>query len=200
MQAKSGEVVLILGANGAGKSTLLKVCSGLWRSDLGKVELNPSLPVNQIGYASHQALLYGALTVRENMQLMSRLYGSNADTEEALKIWGLSEHADSILDRLSKGTIARAALCRAFINNPRLLLLDEPSSNLDDAATEILKKLVLQQVSNAAALVIIASHDLHRILPVATRVVMLESGEIAADSSQSGSIDGVVAKYQTRNR
>lgn len=193
------EVVLLLGANGAGKSTLLRVLAGLSRPDAGAVARGDRV---RVGFASHHHFLYARLTVRENLTLYSHLAGDNALTaREAIDRWGLGGVADKAVAELSKGNQARASLARALMGDPEALLLDEPSSNLDEQGTDLLKTAIREQ--GARGLAIVATHDIHRMRDVATRVVSVARGEIVADSGSGASadrIDSVIARYRESNR
>ena len=193
------ETVLILGANGAGKSTLLRVLAGLASGDGGSVDRRAG---DAIGFASHHTLLYGRLSVRENLKLFARVSGrAVADVESALRMWGIADVASKSVAELSKGNQAKVSLARAALGEPSVLLLDEPSSNLDERATEILKSFVRAQRSRGVS--VIATHDLHRLGDLATRVIAMDKGGILADSGPSVSSDDmnrVIAQYREANR
>ncbi len=195
-----GECVLLLGANGAGKSTLLRLLAGLSHADKGRV-LN-SFP-GRIGFLSHHLFLYGRLTVRENLELFSAISGV-VRVEELLSHWGLEPHAHTLVSNLSKGNQARAALARAFIGEPPVLLLDEPSSHLDDRGIQLLVDCVRARVVQASsALSVIATHDIHRLGSLATRVVGLARGQVLADSgpnAPSHELQRVIDLYRESNR
>lgn len=193
------EVVLLLGANGAGKSTLLRILSGLARPDTGRV-VAPQ--VGGVGFASHHTLLYGRLSARENLSLHLRLLPSEqSSVDEVLRVWDLTDVASKPLCDLSKGNQGRAALARAFLGDPSVVLLDEPSSNLDQKSTERLQKMVLDR--SRSATVLIATHDIHRLRSLATRIVVMDRGFVLADSGPSAStvaLDAVVQRYVESNR
>ena len=143
-----GETLAVLGPNGAGKSTLLRILATLLRPSGGSVEvLGAELPRQawkargRVGYLGHAPLLYRELSVRENLEFNARLHGvadPGSRIGELLEAAGLARRADELVRNLSAGMLQRAAVCRALLHDPELLLLDEPSSHLDfRAATEI---------------------------------------------------------------
>jgi ABC-type multidrug transport system ATPase subunit len=194
-----GEVVLLLGANGAGKSTLLRVLAQLVRPDTGRVVVPKGAT---IGFASHHTFLYGRLSVRENLALYRSLISGETHTLDGiLDSWQLREVAGKPIVELSKGNQARASLARAFMGNPGASLLDEPSSNLDQRSVERLKQAVTLQSKTGP--VVIATHDVHRLRDMATRVVVMERGRVLADSgtpATTTAIDAVIQRYVESNR
>jgi len=196
---RMGEIALLLGANGAGKSSLLRVLAGLVRPDAGRVVAPAG---GTIGFASHNTFLYGRLSVRENLALYRALITrEERGIDDILKSWGLNEVAAKPLSDLSKGNQARVSLARAFMGNPSVSLLDEPSSNLDQKSTEKLQQVVMAQARVGP--VVIATHDIHRLRDVATRVVVMERGRVLVDSGSQAleaSVDAVIQRYLESNR
>lgn len=172
----SGSTTLLVGLNGSGKSTLLKVCAGLLQPDNGSVERTP-----QVGYASHDSLLYGALSVEENLSFFASLYGESK-VQDALLAWGLTRLSARKVQELSRGMQSRTALARAFLGKPQLLLLDEPTTSLDATAVELLIEQ-LQQFSHSGHGCLIASHDIDTFLPHVDRILILHEGRIYCDST-----------------
>ncbi len=187
-------IVLLLGANGAGKSTLLRIGAGLLRPDSGK---RAAIQAPQTSYLGHQTNLYSDLSVRENFKLFSELLGLSISISQLIARWELTKEANRRVGSLSRGTQYRCALARALLNSPKYLLLDEPSSSLDDHAFSILVR-ELSELKNCG--VLIATHDLARFLPICTRVVLLENGKIANDSELSGDPHSIAQLYSGRNR
>ena len=197
---KPGEVVLLLGANGAGKSTLLRIIANLVRADRGVVQHDAS---TRVGYAGHYTCLYSKLSVRANLSLYAAILGiDSTGLQRMLTAWGLNDAQHKSVAEVSRGVQSRASLARALMGEPELLVLDEPSSNLDEASAETLCEVIRAQASRAGAS-IIATHDLARLQSVATRVIVLERGAVIADSNVTGgdaAIESVVARYRMRNR
>ena len=134
-----GATVAVFGANGAGKTTLLRILAGLLRPHAGRARvLGAELPREgwkargRIGLLGHEPLLYRDLTVRENLRFHARLHGVDPARAPALiEQAGLTGRADDPVRTLSRGMTQRAAICRAVLHAPELLLLDEPLANLD---------------------------------------------------------------------
>lgn len=196
----SGEVVLLVGANGAGKSTLLRAIAGLSRPDSGSVTRDTT----RIGFLSHHLFLYGRLSVRENIRLFASVQGASEWSDVVSRL-ELSKVVDRPLAELSKGMQARVGIARAFLGSPELILLDEPTSNLDEKGTSLLLGEIERRRSetNARSTFLIATHDLHRMASIATRVVVLADGNVVADSGAGASrdtISGVLDRYREVNR
>ncbi len=210
---ETGENVLLLGANGAGKSTLLRICAGIMRATSGGVRLaSPSRRVeaSEIGYAGHQPMLYGELTLGENLDLFAALGEvSRRALRESIARWQLEPHLRKRPAQLSKGLLSRAALCRAFSHKPQFLFLDEPTSALDQASCDIFIEEVaaLHSYHQSKLVTLIATHDLARLGVLADRVIVLSGGELIHDSrdgtdasEKTAVIKRSVNVYLTHNR
>lgn len=200
ISCSAGEIVLVLGANGAGKSTLLRMLAGLTTPDKGRVRVTSG---ERLGFAGHYTCLYSRLSVLANLSLYATLAGiDQIELDRIIRLWRLEEVQHKAVSEISRGAQSKASLVRAVMGNPKLLLLDEPSSNLDEEATEVLCA-VLSERAAAGGVAIIATHDLARLQALATRVVVMERGAIVADSgpsSTSSSLDSVVERYRKSNR
>lgn len=196
----SDETALLLGANGAGKSTLLRICSGLTSPDSGKVIWTKEV---RKSFSGHHSFLYHRLSIKENLQLFRGLLGEAASLSELLERWGLSAHANKRIDDLSKGLQARASLCRAFLSEPDVLMLDEPTSALDTSGVDILTTELnnLRARKSGNLLVLLATHDLHRILKIASRIIVMADGKVIRDTAQEdGEVGRAVENYLESNR
>ncbi len=188
-----GEFVALLGPNGAGKTTLLRILSSLMRPTSGFVQVAsyrlPSQGASlraKLGVVSHQPLLYGDLTAAENLQFFSKLYSIEPGRiPEILDLVGLLPRRDDLVRTFSRGMQQRLAIGRAILHNPTILLLDEPHTGLDQAAGEILDK-ILQEVALEGRTVVMTSHDLVRSAELASRLVMLSKGKISNSVSTAG--------------
>jgi heme exporter protein A len=184
----SGDIVGLLGPNGAGKSTLLGILATLVRPSSGEVRYGPS-PVRaedairgRIGLLAHELYLYPELSARQNLAFFARLYGLNAEevVARALASAGLADRADDEVSSFSRGMRQRLALERALVHDPRLVLMDEPWTGLDDRAVTALSSRV-RDLADAGAIVVIATHDLDLAEGLVTRVAMIHEGRLLLD-------------------
>lgn len=162
--AVTGELVAITGANGAGKTTLLRVIAGLARPSGGEVLWNGSslrLDSRQAAYVSHQPILYGSLTVQENLEFFGRLYGTAdpAKLQELLELVGLWLYRLEPAAVLSRGMQQRLAIARALANRPKLILADEPTGELDSTTAQEILGFFRQIVDHEGVTLLVASHD-----------------------------------------
>jgi heme exporter protein A len=201
----AGEVLTVAGPNGAGKSTLLRVLAGLMRPTAGEVRvLGRPLTADAletrraIGLLSHQTLLYDDLTLLENLTFAARLYGladPGAAACEALEAAGLASRAGDSPRKLSRGLLQRAAIARALLHGPRLLLLDEPFTALDAASADRLRAMLAARRDQGLGLVIV-THHLGEVWELATRVAVLVEGRWVCDEPRAGPLTGFLPRYR----
>ena len=168
-QTRTGSILGLLGPNGAGKSTMIAVLATLLRASGGAVRYGPHTAAvagaalrARIGILGHDLFLYPELTARENLAFFAGLYGAadgNAAADAALVRAGLGDRAHDPISSFSRGMRQRVALERSLIHGPRLVLLDEPFTGLDDASTAALVAR-LRGLRDEGAIVILATHDL----------------------------------------
>jgi heme ABC exporter ATP-binding subunit CcmA len=185
LEAPAGRVLGLFGPNGAGKSTLLNILSTLLRPSSGQVhygdhraeEAGDELR-SSIGVLGHDLFLYPDLTAAENLAFFGRLYGvQNLDARvaDALALGRLSDRADDRAGGFSRGLRQRLALERALLHRPRLVLLDEPFTGLDDASAEVLIGR-LKTLAADGAIVIMATHDFDTAETLVDDAVCIERG------------------------
>lgn len=192
VKASAGDVLVLLGPNGAGKSTLLNILSSLMRPTSGTVKYGRVTAAeagdavrSNIGYLGHDLFLYSDLSARENLEFAARLYGlrdAGARIDRALEHARLTDRASDRVGEFSRGMRQRLAIERALLHEPRLLLLDEPFTGLDEASAGMLS-VRLRRIAAAGTIVWTAVHDFDRAAEVATRTMVLDRGrmiEIAA--------------------
>ena len=193
LEVGESEIVLVQGPNGAGKSTLLRVCAGLLRIESGRAEvLGHDLVADRaavrrsVGLLGHDTALYDDLTVEENLRFWAR--ASRIDDEAvpaALDRLGVAERLRDVAVRnLSAGQRRRTALAAVVVRRPRLWLLDEPHSGLDQGGRDLIDQVILAAAS-AGATVMLASHELDRTLDLATRHLTVAGGTITSDERGS---------------
>lgn len=193
LEVGESEIVLVQGPNGAGKSTLLRVCAGLLRIESGRAEvLGHDLVADRaavrrsVGLLGHDTALYDDLTVEENLRFWA--CASRIDDEAvpaALDRLGVAERLRDVAVRnLSAGQRRRTALAAVVVRRPRLWLLDEPHSGLDQGGRDLIDQVILDAAS-AGATVMLASHELDRTLDLATRHLTVAGGTITSDERGS---------------
>jgi heme ABC exporter ATP-binding subunit CcmA len=201
----AGEVLAVAGPNGAGKSTLLRVLAGLMRPTAGEVRVlgrpltaDAAESRRAIGLLSHQTLLYDDLTLLENLTFTARLYGltdPGAAARGALEAAGLASRAGDSPRQLSRGLLQRAAIARAVLHAPRLLLLDEPFTSLDAASAERLRAALAVRRDEGLGLLIV-THHLGEVWELATRVAVLVEGRWVCDEPRAGPLSGFLPRYR----
>ncbi|HLH15068.1 MAG TPA: ABC transporter ATP-binding protein, partial [Solirubrobacteraceae bacterium] len=180
----AGQTLVVFGPNGAGKTTLLRVLATLLRPHAGSVRvLGRDLPGEAwavrgaLGLLGHEPLLYRELSARENLLFHARLHGVGEERVlELLEAVAMGMRADEPLRTLSRGMVQRVAVARAVLHDPQLLLLDEPSSNLDPAAVELVAPLIGAASGRTR---VICSHDPSGGLAQADVVLGLRAGRPA---------------------
>ncbi|WP_298212541.1 heme ABC exporter ATP-binding protein CcmA [Ferrimicrobium sp.] len=185
LRLEAGELVAMIGPSGSGKTTLLHTICGLVRPDEGRVELVESDAHRRSADLHDTALvpqafgLVAALTVAENVELGRKLWRGGGDlhpVEELLAVVGLDGLAHRLVRELSGGQQQRVAIARALAVAPRILVADEPTSELDAGNRERVMELLVAH-AQAGNLVIVAAHD-QTITEYATRSLTLADGEI----------------------
>ena len=194
LQVAEGEFLTVLGPNGAGKTTLLRILATLLNPTSGRVrihglELNPGDAEvrRQIGFVSHQPLIYGNLTVEENLKFYARIYDVqplDQRVDMLLDLVGLEGRRHSLGRTLSRGMQQRLSVARSIIHEPRILLLDEPFTGLDQQATRMLHGL-LQAVGAKSHTVVMTTHNLEQGLALCDRLIMLSRGSIVYESDKA---------------
>jgi heme exporter protein A len=192
LACRAGEIVGILGPNGSGKSTLLGACATLVRPSSGEVryggrtaaELGDRLR-GRIGVLGHDLFLYGDLTAGENLEFFARLYGLADPDARVARALGHARLEDREHDRVagfSRGLRQRLALERALLHDPRLVLLDEPFTGLDDESSALLGER-LRGLRGAGAIVLMATHEFDTAAAVVDRAACLSQGKLLAETS-----------------
>jgi heme exporter protein A len=199
-----GELLAVAGPNGAGKSTLLRILAGLVRPSAGSVHVlgralaGDAQARRAIGLLSHQSFLYDDLTLAENLTFVARLYGLARPSEAAaaaLDAAGLGARARDSPRRLSRGLLQRAAIARALLHAPKVLLLDEPFTALDAASADRLRATLEARRAEGLGLVVV-THHLAEVWEVATRVAVLVEGRWVCDAPAAGPLDAFLPRYR----
>jgi heme exporter protein A len=185
-RADAGSILGLLGPNGAGKSTMMAVLATLLRPSTGRVQYGAHAGTSgaalrgAIGVLGHDLFLYPELTARENLAFFAGLHGRRDvrhAADAALAQANLADRGDDPVSSFSRGMRQRVALERALIHGPRLVLLDEPFTGLDDASTAALVAR-LNALREGGAIVILATHDLDVADGLLDHAVFLRDGRM----------------------
>ena len=189
-----GEIFGYLGPNGSGKTTTLKILMGLLRPDSGSATIL-GLPLAdprwryRVGYLPEHPYLYDYLTAREYLEYVGRLFGMSAGDRRSRAVrlldqLGMMRSADVALRRVSKGMLQRVGLAQALVNDPELVILDEPMSGLDPIGRHLVRRLILD-LKDAGKTVLFSTHILSDAETLCDRVALLRDGTVAASGSLS---------------
>ena len=185
-----GEVLGLLGPNGAGKSTLMKILVGLRRPTSGSVQVPGKA---EIGYLPEQNPLYEDMYVREYLSFMARLGRvDKARVDEVISETGLTPEAHKRIGQLSKGYRQRVGIAQALLQDPKLLILDEPTTGLDPNQLDEIRPLIRRLGQDRT--VILSTHILQEVQKMCTRVVILDHGVIKADTTDLTGVEELFRK------
>jgi len=180
-----GEVLGLLGPNGAGKSTLMKILVGLRQPTSGSVRVPGKA---EIGYLPEQNPLYNDMFVREYLLFMARLgHVDSTRVELVIRETGLTPEVHKRIGQLSKGYRQRVGLAQALLQDPKLLILDEPTTGLDPNQLDEIRPLIRRLGQDRT--VILSTHILQEVQKMCTRVVILDHGVIKADTTDLSAVE-----------
>ena len=186
LSAAPGACLALIGRNGAGKTTLLRTIAGFSRPGKGKITIFGNSPRDTetrrlMGFIGHGISVYDELSALENLTLFGKLYGL-ADPKKTALEWlertGLDRVKDGLVREFSRGMRQRLAVARAFLHGPKVLLLDEPFTALDDRAIAVLQRLLREALAEGKTIVM-STHQLREALELATHVALLNRCQVA---------------------
>ncbi len=192
--AVDGRITGLLGPNGAGKSTTLRMLQTLIRPDSGEAFIDgiaagadPLAARARIGVLPHSAGLYGSLSARENIVYFGQLSGlsrlqANARAAQLIALLEIEDIADRRAKGFSQGQKLKTALARALVNEPRNLMLDEPTNGLDVPSVRKLRA-VLQQLRQDGHCILFSSHVMHEVAALCDDIVVIHQGCVVACGS-----------------
>lgn len=183
----AGEVVAVLGPNGAGKSTTIKMIIGQLQPAAGSIQiLGMPMPAERdriqarLGVCFEEKNLYQAMTATENLRFFAKLFGiRKLDPLPLLERVGLADRADERVAGFSKGMRQRLMMARALVNQPDVLVLDEPTDGLDPVSAIGVRDLIRAEAQRGAA-VLLTTHDMHEADDLADRVAFINAGRVLA--------------------
>jgi ABC-2 type transport system ATP-binding protein len=200
--ALSGEIIGLLGPNGAGKTTTINMILGILKSTSGSITVSGvqsghvvSNIKSMINFAAVYAHMPANLTVRQNLYVFGLLYGVkkiNKRIDQLMAEFDLEDYSHTRAGLLSSGELSRLNLAKAVINEPKLLLLDEPTASLDPSISQIIRERIRGYVTKTGAAVLWTSHNMNEIETVCDRVFFLSHGKIllSGDPKMLPSIHG----------
>jgi heme ABC exporter ATP-binding subunit CcmA len=180
---EAGRLYAILGDNGAGKTTLLRILAGLVRPSRGTMSIlgksDPRHACREFGYMAHPSLLYDEMSGMENLRYFARLYGIPNDSRcaESIAAVGLDPELQRPVGQYSQGMRQRISLARALLHDPKVLLLDEPFSNVDIRSAREMVKL-LAHMRDRGKTVFVVTHQASLLDGAANEFVWMQAGEI----------------------
>lgn len=189
-QIFEGEILGLVGPNGAGKTTTLQMLLGLTTPTSGDMRLfGLSLSdsreeiLSKVNFSSSYISLPFSLTVWENLRVFSRLYGIERPKEriaELLKTFEIEGIKNTPVRRLSSGQITRVCLCKALLNKPRILFLDEPTASLDPDIADKTRKLLKHIKEEQSISILYTSHNMKEMEEMSDRIIFMDRGRIIA--------------------
>jgi ABC-2 type transport system ATP-binding protein len=199
---KRGEILGLLGANGAGKTTAMNMLLGLTTPTSGTItvfgkelQANRVEVLSRMNFSSAYTSLPGNLCVWQNLRVFARIYGVKEPKKriaELLELLEISYLHDRVTGQLSAGESTRVNLCKALLNNPELLLLDEPTASLDPDIADKVRKVVRRMQKERGIAILYTSHNMLDIQEVCDRVIFLHKGKIVTE----GTPDEIVKRSQ----
>jgi len=188
-QIEAGEILGLLGPNGAGKTTAVECIAGLSAPDGGDIEVcgmdarsNPNGAKQRMGLALSATALQDKITPRESIESIGAFYGRRTGAAELLSRFDLNAKADQFFETLSTGQRQRLALALAFVNEPQLLILDEPSAGLDPEARRNMHASIRRLTEDGGA-VLMTTHDMDEAQQLCDRVAVIHLGRVVAEGS-----------------
>jgi len=199
LEISAGECVVFAGRNGSGKTTLLRIAARLVRPSSGSVsflnggEKRGAMP--PAGFVAHATMVYDELTAEENLLLFARLQGiaePAARIEALLREVGLLERRSSLVRTFSRGMRQRVAIARALLNEPAVVLLDEPTTGLDPQGASWFAE-TLRHLRDSGRTILMSLHGESEVSTLATRAIQLDAGAVVADTRAGANFRSVLA-------
>jgi heme exporter protein A len=199
LEISAGECVALAGRNGSGKTTLLRIAARLVRPSAGSLTFpstNQSRTPARLesGFVAHATMVYDELTAEENLTLFARLQGTTdvqTRVDTLLKDVGLSDRRSSLVRTFSRGMRQRMAIARALLQEPSVLLLDEPATGLDPHGAAWLAG-TLRRLRGAGCTILMSVHGESEISSLASRGIRLDAGRVVADTKTGASLQSIL--------
>lgn len=200
-----GEILGLLGPNGAGKTTIIHILLGLTIPTSGEIRIfdmdlagKRRKILNYINFSSSYVSMPMSLTVKENLRIFAMLYGiknSVGKIEELLHAFEIYDLRDKLVRKLSSGQITRVCLAKALLNDPKLLLLDEPTASLDPDMADKTRSLLKRFRDERGLTILYTSHNMREMEEMSDRIVFLDKGKVIA----TGRPEEVIKRFEKEN-
>ncbi|MBA0914708.1 MAG: ABC transporter ATP-binding protein [Nitrospiraceae bacterium] len=198
---RPGEILGLLGPNGAGKTTTIQMLLGVVKPTSGSIQMfgrdletDREAILRQVNFSSTYVSLPQALTVEENLWVMARLYGLpqiQLRIDAIVKQLEMEEFRHKVTRKLSSGQSARLGLAKAFLTEPKILFLDEPTASLDPDIAQKIRSFLKEERRVSGLSVLYSSHNMHEMEEMTDRIIFLQRGKIVAE----GTAQEIVARF-----
>ncbi|HSA61932.1 MAG TPA: ABC transporter ATP-binding protein [Nitrospiraceae bacterium] len=198
---KPGEILGVLGPNGAGKTTTIQMLLGLVTPTAGTIHMfgldlstHREAILQQVNFSSTYISMPQSLTVEENLWVIARLYGLSdipRRVDEIVKKLEMEEFRQKITRKLSSGQMTRLTLAKAFLTEPKILFLDEPTASLDPDIAQKIRALLKEERRSSGLSILYTSHNMREMEEMSDRIIFLQRGKIVAE----GTAQEIVARF-----
>ena len=198
---KPGEILGVLGPNGAGKTTTIQMLLGLVTPTVGSIHMfgldlstHRETILQQVNFSSTYISMPQSLTVEENLWVVARLYGLSEiprRVDEIVKKLEMEEFRHKITRKLSSGQMTRLTLAKAFLTEPKILFLDEPTASLDPDIAHKIRALLKEERRSSGLSILYTSHNMREMEEMSDRIIFLQRGKIVAE----GTAQEIVARF-----
>ena len=198
---RQGEILGLLGPNGAGKTTTIQMLLGVVKPTSGSIQMfgrdletDREAILQQVNFSSTYVSMPQALTVEENLWVMARLYGLpqiQSRIDSIVKRLEMEEFRHKVTRKLSSGQSTRLGLAKAFLTEPKILFLDEPTASLDPDIAQKIRSFLKEERRASGLSVLYSSHNMHEMEEMTDRIIFLQRGKIVAE----GTAQEIVARF-----
>ena len=200
-EIRPGEILGLLGPNGAGKTTTIQMLLGLVTPTSGSVEVfgldlatNRETILQQVNFSSTYIAMPQSLTVEENLWVVARLYGVSdigRRVDHVVKKLEMDEFRHKVTRKLSSGQMTRLTLAKAFLTEPRILFLDEPTASLDPDIAYKIRSLLKEERRSSGLSILYTSHNMREMEEMSDRIIFLQRGRLVAE----GTAQAIIARF-----
>jgi ABC-2 type transport system ATP-binding protein len=200
-EIRPGEILGLLGPNGAGKTTTIQMLLGVVTPTSGSIEAfgldlstHREAVLQQVNFSSTYIAMPQSLTVEENLWVVARLYGLSDNArrvDDVVKKLEMDEFRQKVTRKLSSGQMTRLTLAKAFLTEPRLLFLDEPTASLDPDIAYKIRSLLKEERRSSGLSILYTSHNMREMEEMSDRIIFLQRGRLVAE----GTAQAIVARF-----